>query len=135
MNTYPMRYKERFMHFMGNLRSNPLIFKEATDKSGDAGAIIMADEGVIGSYNRGNRAIHHFLENSLPFVVSLPVAFFLYPFPTFVLLCVFCIGCIAYQVGIANYGFGGHFLGFMIRVISSYMVTGLLIIAYTKMVF
>ena len=95
----------------------------------------MADQGDVGSYNRGNIALHHFLENSLPFTVSLPVAFFLYPFPTFVLLCVFCIGCIAYQVGLANYGFGGHLIGFMIRMISSYMVTGLLIIAYTKMVF
>ena len=134
MNSYPTRFKERFMHFMGNLRSNPFIYQEATAPSGEATAIIMAEDGDIGAYNRGNRALHHFLENSLPLAISLPVAGFLYPFPTFVLLCVFCVGCLVYQAGYANRGFGGHLPGFMIRLISTNMVTGLLIIAYTKMV-
>ena len=135
MNYYPMRFKERFMHFQGNLRSNPLIYKQATDQTGEGPAIIMSEEGDVGKYNRGNRAIHHFLENSLPFTISLPVSFVLYPFPTFVLLCVFCLGLVLYQTGLTNYGFMYHLPGFMVRMISAYMVTGLLIIAYTKMVF
>ena len=123
------------MHFQGNLRSNPFIYKQATDQTGDGSAIIMSEEGDVGKYNRGNRSIHHFLENSLPFTISLPVSFVLYPFPTFVLLCVFCLGLIMYQTALANKGFLYHLPGFMVRMISAYMVTGLLIIAYTKIVF
>ena len=123
------------MHFRGNLRSNPFVYKQATDQTGETPAIIMSEEGDVGKYNRANRSVHHFLENSIPLAISLPVSFILYPFPTFVLLCVFCLGLVMYQIGLANSGFGWHGPGFLVRMISGYMVTGLLIIAYTKMVF
>ena len=70
----------------GNLRANMFIYKLATDQGGEGSAIVLNEDGDIGSYNRGNRSVHHFLENSLPFVASLPITFFLYPIPAFSLL-------------------------------------------------
>ena len=75
-------------------------------------------DGDIGSYNRGNRSLHHFLETSLGFVISLPVSFFIYPIPTFVILTLFCIGRIAHQAGYAGRGWGGHIVGFLVARLS-----------------
>ena len=134
LNMYPLRFKERFMG-MGNLRANSFIYKQATDTNGEGSVIVLNTEGDIGSYNRGNRSIHHFLENGLGFIASLPISFYLFPLPTFVLLCVYCLGRIGYQIGYSNSGFGGHFIGFFMDRLSSYTVLGLLILAYTKIVF
>ena len=117
----------------GNLRANPFIYKMATQAE-DEGSIITLDvDGAIGSYNRGNRSLHHFLENSLPFVVSLPIVGFIFPFATFILIVIFCIGRIAHQNGYANGGWGGHVIGFMISNIVQSVVMGLLIVVYMKM--
>ena len=134
LNMYPMRFKNRFMGDKGNLRSNMFIYKQATDAEGEGSAIVMNADGDIGAYNRGNRSLHHFLENSLPFVASLPVSFFLFPLPTFVLVCVFCLGRIMHQAGYANGGYGSHGAGFALAAISTNIVLGLLIISYVKMV-
>ena len=136
LNMYPMRFKEKFMGggAAGNLRANMFIYKMATDVDGEGSAIVLNTEGDIGAYNRGNRSLHHFLENSLPLVASLPLSFFLFPLPTFVLVCTFCLGRIGHQIGYANAGYGGHGLGFLFATISSNMVLGLMIIAYYKMV-
>ena len=134
LNMYPLRFKERFMG-MGNLRANSFIYKQATDTNGEGSVIVLNTEGDIGSYNRGNRSIHHFLENGLGFIASLPISFYLFPLPTFVLLCVYCLGRIGYQIGYSNSGFGGHFIGFFMDRLSSFTVLGLLILAYTNIVF
>ena len=119
----------------GNLRANMFIYKLATDQGGEGSAVVLNEDGDIGSYNRGNRSVHHFLENSLPFVASLPITFFLYPIPAFSLLCLFCLGRITHQVGYANRGYGGHVPGFILIQFATYILLGLLIIAYTKIVF
>ena len=133
LNMYPMRFKERFMG-RGNLRSNMFIYKQATDAEGEGPAIIMNADGDIGAYNRGNRSIHHFLENSLPFVASLPVLFFIFPLPAFVIACFFCLGRILHQAGYANGGYGSHGVGFILSTITMSIALGLLIISYAKMV-
>ena len=118
----------------GNLRANPFIYKMAT-QDGDEGSVITLNvEGVIGSYNRGNRSLHHFLENSLPFVISLPIVGYIFPFATFILVSLFCIGRIAHQIGYAKGGWGGHVIGFLISRIVQSVVMGLLIVVYLKMV-
>ena len=121
----------------GNLRSNMFIYKKATDPEGEGSIIILNEDGDIGAYNRGNRSLHHFLENSLAFVASMPVIMFLYPIPAFVVLCTFCVGRIAHQIGYAvgGYGFTGHVPGFVLTMLSVYTTLGLVILAYTKMVF
>ena len=119
---------------MGNLRSNVFVYKQATDAAGEGPAIIMNPDGDIGAYNRGNRSLHHFLESSLPVVVSLPVVFNLYPFPTFVLLVLFCIGRVMHQAGYATGGYGYHMPGIALTVLCIYTVLGLLIISLVRMV-
>ena len=88
----------------GNLRANMFIYKLATDQSDEKSAIVLHENGDIGHYNRANRSVYHFLENSLPIVASLPLAFFMFPFPTFVLTGMFCTGRIIYQIGYTNKG-------------------------------
>ena len=75
-----------------NLRSNPFIYKHAVYQGDGGPAVILNDEGAIGSYNRGNRSLHHFLENSLPLVIAMPITLYIFPFPSFVLIILFCLG-------------------------------------------
>ena len=126
LNFYPMPYKESVMNG-GNLRANMFLYKLATD--GDEGsAIILHEDGDLGAYNRANRSIYHFLENCLPIVVAMPLGFFTFPFPAFVLVCVYSLGRIAYQLGYTAKGFGGHIVGFMMDRMSTFTMLGLLAI-------
>ena len=133
MNMYPMRYKAGIMTGKaGNLRANMFIYKLATDTAEEGSAVVMHSEGDLGRYNRANRSIYHYLENSLGVIASLPLSFFLFPLPTFVLLCVFCLGRVVYQLGYTAKGYGGHGPGFLLDRISTLTVAGLMIVAYTK---
>ena len=116
----------------GNLRANMFIYKFATDQAEENAAIIMHSERHVGRYNRANRSMYHYLENSLGFLFSLPLSYFLFPFPTFVLLVIFCLGRVIYQLGYTAMGFGGHLPGFFLDRISTLTVTGLILVAYTK---
>ena len=137
LNRYPMKFKEQFMggRAGGNLRANQFMYKKATEADGEGSAIVLIQDGDIGRYNRGNRSLTHFIENSFPIIACLPLNFYLFPLPTFVLLCMYCLGRIFHQVGYANGGWGKHGLGFAISMFTSYFIMGLMIIAYIKMVF
>ena len=132
-----MRFKERVMGggAAGNLRANLFIYKLATDKPDEGSAVVLHDEGDLGRYNRGNRSIYHFLENCLPLVVAIPISFFLFPLPTSICVCIYCFSRIIYQIGYTKGGFGGHVIGFWLDRLTSAALIGLLIVAYTKMVF
>ena len=116
-----------------NLRSNPLIFKLATDLAGKGSAIVMNEDGDMGMYNRANRSLHHFLENGYPLVAMLPASAFLYPFPSFVCMALCLVGRVAHQIGYSG-GYGGHGLGFVLDRLGLFTVNGLMIVAFTKMV-
>ena len=92
----------------------------------------MHEEGDLGHYNRANRSIYHFLENSLGLIAALPLSFFLFAFPTFVTLCFFCLGRIIYQIGYTGKGYGGHVIGFLFDRFATMTVAGLMILAYQK---
>ena len=96
---------------------------------------MLITDGDIGRYNRGNRSLTHFIENTFPIIAGLPINFYLFPLPTFVLLCAYCLGRIGHQIGYANGGWGRHALGFAISMFTSYILMGFMIIAYIKMVF
>ena len=117
----------------GNLRTNPLIYQMATMSAEQSPVVIMNDEGEIGSYNRANRSLHHLLENSIPFLMSTMVTFYLFPFPTFALIFLFCFGRIVHQEGYAKGGWGGHVGGFLVVTIVQAVELGLLIVVYAKM--
>ena len=133
-----MRFKEAVMNGKAggaNLRANMQIYKLATDTNNEGSAVVLHTEGDLGRYNRANRSIYHFLENTLGMVISLPLSFFLFPLPTFVLVCLYSLGRIIYQVGYTNGGYGGHVWGFMCDRIAVLTIQGFMILAYTKIVF
>ena len=137
LNGYPTCFKEAVMNGMSggaNLRSNMQIYKLATDTNNEGSAVILHTEGDLGRYNRANRSIYHFLENCLGLVIALPLTFFMFPIPSFVLVCISCLGRIIYQVGYTG-GYGKHALGYMLDSTAKITVLGLIILAYTKIVF
>ena len=62
-NQYPMQYKSKIMSSKGNLRSNMFIYQFAVQDESKS-AVVLNQDGDIGLYNRGNRALYHFVENS-----------------------------------------------------------------------
>ena len=55
-------------------------------------AVVYSEDGDIGCYNRANRSVGHFLENSTPVIISLILVGLIYTFPTFILTIIFCLG-------------------------------------------
>ena len=65
LNFAPMAWKGRIMlGSSGNLRANPMIYKMIGENA-MPNAIVVNEEGDIGSYCRANRSLTHFVENSL----------------------------------------------------------------------
>ena len=95
--------------------------------------MILYDTGIIGKYNRGNRSIGHFLENTLPIIITLPLGFMFFPFPAAMCFITFSIGRILYQVGLTTFGFGAHLPGFFIAAIASFTMLGLTFFAFIEM--
>ena len=138
LNTYPWQYKEP-LKLKANLRSNMYIHQFATDKAGEGPAIVLHQEGDIGSYNRAHRSLHHMLENCLPSILSIPLLFYIYPLPAFITLVILCIGRMLHQHGYATGGYGqsiigGHVPGFMLHQFTTYTLLGFLIVTYVNMV-
>ena len=128
-----MRFKAGIMSGKaGNLRANMFIYKLATDTAEEGSAVVMHSEGDLGRYNRANRSIYHYLENSLGIIASLPLSFFLFPLPTFVALGAFCLGRIVYQLGYTAKGYGGHGPGFLLDRLATMTISGLMVVAYYK---
>ena len=133
MNAFTMSKKAAIMDWnQPKLRPNMGIYKLATVPEDEGSAVVLMTEGDAGRYNRANRATYHFLENSIAFVFSQYAAFYIFPFPAFVLLCAFSFGRIAYQIGYTSFGMGGHLIGFLFDRIATATLTGLFIIAYSK---
>ena len=113
INTYPMSWKGKVMRMKsGNLRSNMYIYKQVGDKAAD-NAVVLEDGGDVGGYNRANRSLHHMVETFGVLVVGLALAGAVFPFPVFVLTCLFAVGRVMHQVGYTT-GYGSHGLGFMV---------------------
>merc|ERR1740130_306665 len=71
LNFYPMRYKSRVMRSKsGNLRVNQFIYKLVGEGAGE-NAVVLADDGDHGRYNRANRSLNHFLENAGGMMLAL----------------------------------------------------------------
>merc|ERR1711904_683417 len=118
VNNYPMLYKGVVMRLdSANLRANMMIYKEAG--KANAPYVVLETEGPVGSYNRANRSLTHFLENSLPVVMCILLAGKIFAFPTFALTVLFAIGRVLHQVGYASIGYRAHAPGFMIATFSA----------------
>ena len=114
LNTFPMIFKSKIMRGKsGNLRANMFIYKLAAENQSPS-AVVLESEGDIGMYNRGNRALYHFLENSSPMLLGMALNSFVYPFPTMILMIIFVVGRIIYTLGYTMGGYGKHAPGFIL---------------------
>ena len=113
-NFYPMQYKARVLRGnSGNLRSNMFLYKHAVEGVSSS-AIVLNESGDVGLYNRSNRALYHFVENSLPMILSVVLGSFVYTIPVLVLTCLYVVARIIYTIGYTNKGYGGHVPGFVL---------------------
>ena len=132
LNSYPMQYKARIMRGKsGQMRSNMFIYKNAAEGSPQS-RIVLSTEGDEAFYNRANRSLYHFMENSLSMVLAIILDSVVFPIPTFVLTIFFFIGRIIYTSGYTSGGYGKHAPGFIIVAIAQNTLVGLLLIAGLK---
>ncbi|OQS06916.1 hypothetical protein THRCLA_20259 [Thraustotheca clavata] len=131
VNLYPMVHKSQIVKgSSGNLRSNPFIYK-LIGKDAPVNAVVFEDEGAVGAYNRANRSLHHMIENYAVVVAGLYLASTVFPFPVFLLTCMFGIGRIMHQVGYSS-GYGGHGTGFALTLVAQVTLEGLLALVFLK---
>eukprot|EP00927_Polykrikos_kofoidii_P079092 TRINITY_DN75886_c0_g1_i1.p1 TRINITY_DN75886_c0_g1~~TRINITY_DN75886_c0_g1_i1.p1 ORF type:complete len:260 (+),score=28.82 TRINITY_DN75886_c0_g1_i1:99-782(+) len=121
LNFFPMFYKRKIMKASsGNLRANMLVYKvNVQDPGQKMPYVVLAEEGGIGEYNRANRSLHHFTEQSMGTVLNILLAGFVFQFPVFVLVIVFAVGRISHQIGYAHGGYGFHIPGFQLIIYST----------------
>jgi len=133
INTYPMFYKTMVMRFTsGNLRANMQIYKRAGKDANEDGYVVLETSGPVGSYNRANRSLTHFVENSIPMALFIPLCGAVFPFPTFLLTALFGFGRIMHQIGYASIGYGGHGIGFAIASLAKATMQMLCVLAADK---
>jgi len=82
----------------GNLRSNMYFYRQQGSNDED-GKIVLETKGDVGAYNRANRSMHHFSENVPGMLLCFPLAAYVFPFPSTVLMSVYAIGRVMHQTG------------------------------------
>ena len=117
LNFYPMGFKSLIMRGKsGNMRSNMFIYKNAAEGSSES-RVVLASEGDEGLYNRANRSLYHFVENSIQLVLAIALCSFVFPFPTFILTVILFFARLIYTTGYTSGGYGGHVPGFILVMI------------------
>jgi len=111
----------------GNIRANMYLYK---DEQGEI--VVLDDEGAAGRYNRANRSLHHFVENAMPVFLAVPLAGYVFPLATFVLTLVFAIGRVLHQVRYSSIGYGAHAPGFVVVLLATVCLEGLVFLAALK---
>ena len=110
--------------------NNMFVYKLADGNS--KSAVILDLDGDIGKYNRGNRSLYHFLENSHPMLLGLIMNSYVFPFPTFITVVCYSVGRILYSLGLTLKGFGAHVPGFMIDRFCTFINIGFFLIIALK---
>merc|ERR1712094_59122 len=107
---YPaLAWKTQIMGAHKNLRANPFFYQVNSDLP----VVMLVEEGDVGKYNRANRSLNHFVENSLQLVLNFIFASYVFAKPSFILMILFAIGRVMHMRGYTN-GYGSHGPGFMI---------------------
>lgn len=125
LNMYPMIHKGR-LQIKGNIRANMQFYK-VLPGPGQPRAfplIGLEEDGAVGQYNRSNRSLAHFIENSGVFLVSVFPAGIILPLQTFILTIVYCLARIVHQIGYVS-GYGSHEVGFALFLCSNGMIEGI----------
>lgn len=131
VNMYPMLWKARIMSSKaGNLRSNMYIYRQQGSDD-EHGKIVLEAEGDVGAYNRANRSMHHFAENVPGMLLCFPLAAYVFPFPSTVLMSIYALGRVMHQTGYTK-GYGGHGLGFGLAMVAGAVIEGMNVLAALK---
>mmetsp|Transcript_62170 Transcript_62170/g.98147 ORF Transcript_62170/g.98147 Transcript_62170/m.98147 type:complete len:222 (-) Transcript_62170:62-727(-) len=92
----------------------------------ELGYVLMEQDGVLGAFNRAQRALQLYLENLPHFLASFFVAGYVFPFPTFVTgMCIACsrtAGAIGYTTDPNGRMAGGMFSSLMTTVLEGFIV-------------
>lgn len=96
----------------GTSRSSDDQYEIVEDSCTGAQTCVLIEEGLAGKYNRANRSLHHMVENISGFLLVLLPASLVFPFPSFVCVCVWAAGRLLHQVSYAVGGYGPHSIGF-----------------------
>lgn len=132
LNFFPMGYKEMILRrSSGNLRANMSFFKPLNETTATT-YIGLEDEGDVGKYNRANRSLAHFTENSIPFTGLMLLAGFAFPKATVALTGLFAAGRVMHQTGYSDGGYGSHALGFGLATLATGMLEGLVALVALK---
>lgn len=108
LNVFPMLYKASVMPgSAGNLRANMHIYK-VNKPLGDSQLpyVVLEEEGDVGVYNRANRALFHFVENSAALGVCILLSGLIFPLEVLVLVACYGAARIWYQIAYATGGYG-----------------------------
>eukprot|EP00746_Dinoflagellata_sp_MGD_P141621 gnl/MRDRNA2_/MRDRNA2_74702_c0_seq1.p1 gnl/MRDRNA2_/MRDRNA2_74702_c0~~gnl/MRDRNA2_/MRDRNA2_74702_c0_seq1.p1 ORF type:complete len:240 (+),score=43.04 gnl/MRDRNA2_/MRDRNA2_74702_c0_seq1:92-811(+) len=125
LNNYPMTYKALVMDGKaGNLRSNMMIYKVNFLEEKKLPYVVLEEEGDIGVYNRSNRALTHFIENTVGLILCIAASLVIFSVPAMVVVIIFGLGRLLYQMRYAEggYGPGGHLPPFLICFLSSMII-------------
>lgn len=134
LNFYPMIYwKSKIMrNGASNLRANMQIYKIQSENefvkeklNEDEASVVLVEDGPIGSYNRANRSLTHFIETNGFLLISFYSLAKLLPALCCVIMGTYCFGRILHQTGYAVGGYGKHGLGFLLSVVPLTMLEGL----------
>eukprot|EP00927_Polykrikos_kofoidii_P084967 TRINITY_DN9114_c0_g2_i1.p1 TRINITY_DN9114_c0_g2~~TRINITY_DN9114_c0_g2_i1.p1 ORF type:complete len:250 (-),score=17.82 TRINITY_DN9114_c0_g2_i1:105-854(-) len=108
LNLIPTLWKSQVMPGnAGNLRSNLAIYKvNVPAGSASLPAVVMDEDGDVGKYNRANRALHHFNENSLPVGLNIVAVGLIFGLPVMIIAILYAISRIWYQIGYTTGGYG-----------------------------
>ena len=124
LNFAPLNFKSKILsQKAGNLRANPIFYKNLAPGGNDS-YVGMVEDGDVGSYNRANRSLHHFVENASALVAGFALSAFVFPIATFILVLIYAIGRIIHQYGY-SYGYGNHGIGFVLGMFSGIVIDGL----------
>lgn len=123
-----LKYK---MGVKGNLRTNTYFYKVIGKNAPEDVLVVLEEDGVLGQFNRSNRSVHNMMEAFGGFVASLVAVGIVFPFPTFVCVCIFCLGRILHQTGLRK-GFGAHVKGFLISTFGIVIVEGMVAVVAMK---
>eukprot|EP00913_Durusdinium_trenchii_P011129 g10451.t1 len=151
INVFPMVYKGKIMkQDAGNLRANMLIYRTLGSDSkqqvileepGDFFGLACFDiaeggveDGPVGEYNRANRSLGHFVENSAGAMLCMLLAGYVFPFPAAVLVVILLLGRIVHQIGYAS-SYGKHAPGFMLHMIGAAGLEGLVLMSAYHLLF
>ncbi len=138
LNFFPMQYKSKIMKGKSkNLRTNMAIYKPLNQEGGTdekSAAIVMVAEGDVGKYNRANRSLTHFTETVPSVLFMLFLVGPVFPQAAFGIVVVYSLGRVLHQRGEAE-SYGAHGKGFMLSLLSTFVLEGLCWICAVKSFF